>query len=1130
MDDPWAGPSWSTPSKATSSMSMDMKMPEVNRTPPPPRFDENDSDPWGAPAPIPAATKSSLSAPGTPDEDGNAHAKNLVAPGWGEDAASASAHWSGGRGDDESIRREEREPEPEQASLSGGHGDAWQPSSPVGEAKQISVESKTVQQASSANPNAAAVVEASPPSPSLSIASPPAASSPAGSPVHQQQPGLSLESEGSGPSSSSTALSIPKSPSFGDDFGGFSTGPAFTTNSDSNDDPWGSGAVSGAGASTSAPRDDGWGGEDLSWGGKNQDAMPSWGGVEDDSGFGRRQEEVHAPFGQIVQSAGDVRESDTEDEEGGWGRARPVAVAITPAAASRGKEEDDWEEAQRRIRIQNERAPREKIDALAKVWTELLGGVITEELQKRTGAEELKFEETVQTLENDIADKAISLSTIPSDINTYPPVISSLVTHERYVYALQRPNPAPTSSLLHTATTRRPRRVDPLALNSSSSEPSWTSRSMLGEPDAPPAATDAAGQQEDAGRSRWSFWGKRPAPERQLTTSGGGILEVKSMSPTPSMDRQSSDIRASSISRPASRAPSISAHPSRPSSPAPSFSPPISNDQATSTMQSTPSTSLPQAPPVQPAPSAVSRFFGRLSRKQSSSAPTSGVDAKEDLELSADDISYLSEVPSMSQPPPEKGVGDLLALEPGRTEQIASLESLLSSKAAPLPKPLAPPPKGPAGAPVSNGRSSSGRFVARMKAPAPTDMDLLGDLDMSSSSSVSTVSAQSSVQQQQVSSPSVASPSSTSAWDDFLALDQSATPPARSTPPVLPHAPVTPVSAAPLVPSRSGTPAVSISPPPPPAPATIPTMSSILSVPATPVNKARPPASADFGDFDDFGTPQHASTSTFDDFGDFSAFESSPSSSAPAAAAAAAAAVASPNPKPFNFDSFTSPINSISNIQTPSKPPPVPTPSSKPTLSTPANHARPGSLDHTPTINLLTGASASKGRRWPAPASPVAPVLAPPPNSKGASLSGSGNAPNSAGFPFLSPPPPVRPVSRAGANLLDDPESASSSPAPSSAPISRDVSKAPSTHAGLGMGISNLDLTPSAVQIPPMFGGALGATSPPPARSMSSTPMLSPPQASAQIKSLAPTAQGQGIGGGGQGGLSAQDLSFFDSL
>ncbi|WVR00365.1 hypothetical protein IAU59_007508 [Kwoniella sp. CBS 9459] len=1139
MDDPWAGPSWSTPSKATSSMTMPKV---IDRTAnPPPRFEE--SDPWGAPASTPASasasaltsTSPSVSAAGSnlPGDVDQTQQTNLTTPGWGDDTAAASASWSETHVQ-KAIQREQgglqeqTEASPETPidtqQEDTPHGDVWQAPDTAGPA-----EGETSPDASSNNQAATAALQTPVPKASSPTPSPPAVS-PTNSPTRHTQPALDFQSEGFGPSSPSAAVPpIPKSPSFGDDFGGFSTGPAFnnTTTTESNDDPWGSGAASGVGASSSVQRDEGWGGENLSWGGEKADAMPSWGATDNEAGFGGEEEgdnELHPSFGQMIPSSPSGEENDTTDEDEGWGRTRP-AVGTSAALASKPRGEDDWEEAQRRIQIQNERAPREKIDALAKVWTELLGSVITQEVEKRTGAEEITYEETVQRLHDDVADKARSLSTIPPDINTYPPVVSSLITHERFVYALQRPNPAPTTSLLHTASAlRRPKRVDPLALNSSSSEPSWTSRSMLGEPDAPPQAADNAVQQEDAGKSRWSFWGKRPVPERQLTTSGGGILEVKAMSPTPSIDRQSSDIRASSSSRPASRAPSISTHPSRPSSPAPSFSPSITGDQQQTTMQAAPSSSLPQAPPVQPAPSAVSRFFGRLSRKQSSSSPVPDVDAKEDLELSADDFSYLSEVPSMSQPPPpEKGVGDLLALEPGRTEQIAGLESLLNSKAAPLPRPLAPPPKGPAGVPLSNARSSSGRFVARMKAPAPTVMDLLGGLDLSGPSSASTVSAQSPIQQYQSPSPGLGS-SSSSAWDDFLSLEKSVTPPARSTPQMPAaqvQAPVTPMSAARLVASRSGTPAVSLSPPPPPAPATMPTMSSVLPVPATPVGKSRAPALGDFGDFDDFGTPQHASTSTFDDFGDFSAFDSA----APSTAVPHTAAVpAPPGPGPFNLDSFTSPNSTKSNAQTPSKPPPVPTPSSKPTLSTPSNHARPGSLDHTPTINLMSGASASKGKRWPAPASPIAPVLAPPPKGGSGNTFGS----SSAGFPFLSPPPPVRPVSRGGGtNLLDDAVS-DSSPA-SSAPISRSSSGTPSAGAGIGMGISTFNAPP--VQSPPMFGGALGATSQPPARSLSSTPVLSPPQAPTQhtpFAALQPQVQGGATGG--KGGLSAQDLSFFDSL
>ncbi|WWD19527.1 hypothetical protein CI109_103988 [Kwoniella shandongensis] len=1066
MDDPWAAPSWSTPAKPTSSIPSPER---ASATPPPSGFDVG--DPWGVTTPGPSSDHDiEQSAPikdeiAVPSHNVSETEKEALGGGWGE---SHTNTWGG----------EESVPPPRVASPppSGPRGPdskheaVWTLNTPP--ESHISLPSTPT----IANPAEISLphtptpdVNAFTPPPLQSITSPTrsvhsAYASPARS-IHDEM------SEGFGESSSHHVTNLPKSPSFGDDFGGFSE---VATGSG---DPWGG---RGGGGPSTLPRDDSWGGglveesETIErpggGGGWGASAEDEWGGAGDTS------------FGSIsaARDADPVEEVDGD----GWGGSRPaVPVLVGGSAAAKAKEDDEWEEAQRRIRLKQQLAPQERIDALAKGWTELASSIIQVELEKTTGAEEIEIEKTIKTVLDDAVERLRSLSTIPSDINTYPPVISSLVTHERFVYALQRPNPAPSTSFLTAAANRRPRRTDTLGIASSStSEPSWTTRSRLGEPDAP---LQESSPMEEGGKSRWSFWGKRPQPERQLTTSGGGVLEVKSVMTSPALERTSSDVKPPSLAP--SRAASISGISPRPPSPAPpSLSPTITHDDAG---RFTPNGSSVQASPAPgpsnlaaagaPAPSAVSRFFGRLSRK-SSATPNEYQDADDakDLELSADDFSFLSEVPSMSQPPPEKGVGDLLALEPGRTEQIASLESLLNAKPAPLPKPLAPPPRG--SAPMGS-RTSSGKFVARMKAPAPTDFDLLGGLDFAGPSTQSVVSTT-------VQSPvSVSSPSS--AWDDFLSLAPSAPTPTTSKPPPTLPAPSTPTIAAPLVPSRSGTPSVSLSPPPHSQPAVMSTPLSFSSGPsrATPTT----PKINDFGDdFDDFGTPQQPSTATFDDFGDFSAFESKPT---PAVLSGS------------HSSQIQTPLRSVGGTSH------KPFPGAN--ISTPVNHSRPGSLDHSPTINLLSGASASKGKRWPAPASPVAPILEPPPKA--------GIAPTaSAGFPFLSPPPPGRPSSRTKNDLLGDANTNDSSAIAGTPETKSTV--APT----MGMGINYGGPGTSSSSI---FGNAL-APAPAP-RSNTSTPssmLSSPPSMSVQL-----SGSSQGLAssnGAGKGGLSAQDLSFFDSL
>ncbi|WVW86035.1 hypothetical protein I302_108073 [Kwoniella bestiolae CBS 10118] len=1012
MDDPWAGPSWSTPSKPSSAIAM--TMPSTGRTTPPPRFD--DSDPWGV-THVPQAEQEPTRESVDKEQEDSPKKSSVETPGWGGENHEP---WGG-------VKSEHEEsPSPPEGSFSP------EPYTVEDQQPTWDTSKSPIKRASSSSPpispkytttSAAPSPQREFPSPTFPTSSPP----PQPLPTFQDQPFAST---------SANLSPIPKSPSFGDDFGGFSAGPSFSSG---GDDPWGN----NSGPSTTTVKADsgsgGWGGEELSWGGGRNET--SW----RDTSFG---EEGETSFkSPIIPQEEDLEE---EEEGEGWGGARPARTAVVE---DRSRGDDDWEVAHRKIRVMQERAPKEKTDGLTQAWTDLLGSLIQTDLEKMTGAEELQFEEMVKKLDEDTIDRLRSLSTIPPDINTYPPVLSSLMTHERYVYALQRPNPSPSTSLLTITAPRRPTRIDPLALASSSAGPSWTSRSMLGEPDAPPQ--DHSSQQEEQNKSRWSFWGKRPVPERQLTTSGGGVLERKSISLASPDLNGSSERHSTDIKPPSSRAPSISIASSRPNSPAPS-SLSVTNDNhdighsaPSGTFPQTQTQAQPPQQPVQAAPSAVSRFFGRLSRNKSQpSTQEAEESSNKDLELSADDFSFLSEVPSLK--PPEKGVGDLLALEPGRNEQIASLESLLSSKPTQLPKPLAPPPKGPAAA--SGQRSNSGRFVARMKSPPPTDFDLLGDLNFSGSTH--TQSTSSATQSPMVQSPAQGMASPSNAWDDFLSLDSAPKPTVKS--------PTTPIIAPPLVPSRSNTPSVSLSPPPPPPPN--PAISSIVSkpTPATPVRQGGVNDFTNF-DFDDFGTPQHASTSTFDDFGDFSTFEST-----------------TPAPVPTIPSGLPSHLQQA-QTQTPLKSSAINTPGSN-KLSTPANHARPGSLDHTPTLNLVTGASASKGKRWPAPPSPVAPAIAPPPKPS--------NSTAQAGFPFLSPPPPGRPNSRLN-NLLDDGAQNTGTPASAS-----------SGNDGLGLGS-------------PVFGGSLQ-----PSRTATPTPQV-------VASAISPT---ELVQGGGKGGLSAQDLSFFDSL
>lgn len=126
---------------------------------------------------------------------------------------------------------------------------------------------------------------------------------------------------GSSPVKDRSNLILPKSPSFGEEFGGFSD---YATPAASNSDPWRSGM-----------REDvknGWGNDD-------------W----EDTSLTKSTSGVFSA-GNVIEE----REAKV-DEEGAWG-APPVGLGLGTSSVTKLKEEDDWEEAQRRIRVQEERA------------------------------------------------------------------------------------------------------------------------------------------------------------------------------------------------------------------------------------------------------------------------------------------------------------------------------------------------------------------------------------------------------------------------------------------------------------------------------------------------------------------------------------------------------------------------------------------------------------------------------------------------------------------------------------------------------------------------------------------------------------------------------------------------------
>jgi hypothetical protein len=138
----------------------------------------------------------------------------------------------------------------------------------------------------------------------------------------------------------------------------------------------------------------------------------------------------------------------------------------------------------------------------------------------------------------------------------------------------------------------------------------------------------------------------------------------------------------------------------------------------------TPTPSHLDASDMDQAPSAVGRFLGRFRRP---ATPTASVDINNrDLELTQDDFSFLADVPAIA---PQASIGgDLLSLDNDSrpSDQMASLEAMLNSKATPLPSRLTPPPR----MSVARGNSGGQKGVSAAASKTNSVIDLFGDLDL----------------------------------------------------------------------------------------------------------------------------------------------------------------------------------------------------------------------------------------------------------------------------------------------------------------------------------------------------------------------------------------------------------------
>ncbi|KXN86548.1 hypothetical protein AN958_09852 [Leucoagaricus sp. SymC.cos] len=345
-----------------------------------------------------------------------------------------------------------------------------------------------------------------------------------------------------------------------------------------------------------------------------------------------------------------------------------------------------------------------------------------------------------------------------------------------------------------------------------------------------------------------------------------------------------------------------------------------------------------------PAPSVVSRLFGRFSRSNRTSAPNS----RNSIALSSDDLEFLSDiVPSVHD-------------EMNEVDQLEALSTMIRVPPVPakLPPPLAPPPRAP---PLPKPLSSPPTVSALPSDPA---VQALSKTSGPSSIATSFESQLFGIVPDFSSSQTHSRPPSQT-WSGTLASTQA------SGPSILP--PPLPLPLSPVLNSRSHTPAI--------------------SAPGTTSTQTRSSSKSLFGedDFSEFQTSPDISNSMEALDSTFGSFASS----------ASLKPLQTTN-QPTSFDDFDDFVSSPPQVpekpdSIPLKPSSIPPPrqsvapipsvmSSSPTKLPSIHHRRLSKQADSDqrTLNLLETAAA-RGK-WPAPPSPL-PNVIPPPTNKNAEAS-----------------------------------------------------------------------------------------------------------------------------------------------
>lgn len=483
-------------------------------------------------------------------------------------------------------------------------------------------------------------------------------------------------------------------------FGGFSNGLSVGA----------TGAASGAEDSFGS-----WGGEEDGWDksmdlGMGEPALPSW----DNQGS---QETIGASGGfdrEGERDAGWYAAATTQDHTG--------FIASNSEQSAQGST-DDWEAAQAEAERREARAPVGKIRELEEAWKKVLDDVVAtlsaNEINDFDGGDGPPL---VGSAMNNASSTLDSLSDLPPSATAFLTPYNSSVTREVYLSWLSQATLTPHNSLL-ARVVQDSSRIN--ARRRSLDVEEWTARSKLGEPEDRLAATS---NKDQSARPGWSFWRRQaPDPNIPLTTSGGGVLEIKKAEPpsstSPSLSKASPTL--------SSQQPVVSISNLPPTTRGP-ISPNGSMGSQSSTTTAAHASNVSQTATGAPGGGG---FFSRFRRNRAESpveGPSVDLNTNKDVELSTNDLSFLSEVPSLpnnARPQHSPGFGDLLGFDGGSdglTKAAPALPDLLTSK----PPPRQPMSRGPRSISLIASTSNAGTPPPRKRSPF-ADFDGLADLDFS---------------------------------------------------------------------------------------------------------------------------------------------------------------------------------------------------------------------------------------------------------------------------------------------------------------------------------------------------------------------------------------------------------------